>query len=113
MQEHCVNWFRLAHPRLKKNLFAIPNGGFRRPSTGAILKREGALAGVADLFIAYPSQTKHGLFIEMKVPGNRMQESQKEFAEAVKKAGYVYYLCYSIDDFMEAITTYLSNADLQ
>jgi hypothetical protein len=112
LQEHCVNWFRLQYPRLRTNLFAIPNGGYRHPSTGAILKREGAVPGVADLFLAYPSQTTHGLFIEMKTPTGRQQPSQKDFEVAILKAGYSYILARTVDQFIAEVTDYLKGADL-
>lgn len=48
-QAACVRWFRAAWPGLRGRLFAVPNGGRRDAVTGARLKAEGVVAGVADL----------------------------------------------------------------
>lgn len=109
IQQACVRWFRLQYPKYAGLLYAIPNGGYRNAVTGAILKAEGALAGVADLFLAVPNRHYHGFFIEMKQPKGRQQESQKRFQKAVEEQGYKYSLCYSLEEFMELVNEYLIN----
>lgn len=111
IQQGCVRWFRLRYPRYAGNLFSVPNGGYRNAVTGAILKAEGALAGVADLFLAVPNRFYAGLFIEMKRPKGRQQESQRRFQQAVESQGYKYSLCYSLDDFMVVVNDYLMFKD--
>ena len=54
-QQACVRYFRLQYPRYAGCFFSVPNGGRRDTVTGAILKAEGALAGVADLFLSVPA----------------------------------------------------------
>lgn len=93
LQVMCVKWFRYAHPGVM--LFAVPNGGARSAVTGAVLKAEGALPGVADLVLCAPSlngngATVHGLFIEMKTQTGVWRQNQREFAAAVRAAGYRY-----------------------
>lgn len=105
LQSTCVKWFRLQYPHI--TLFAIPNGGNRDAVTGAIMKREGVLAGVADLFIMVPSGGYHGLFIEMKTPTGKLQESQKVFAEQAFRNRYLYMVIRSVDDFMAVVKAYL------
>ena len=107
LQISCVSWFRMQYPAL--TLFAIPNGGKRSVITATILKREGALAGVADLFLMYPSKTYHGLFIEMKIGKGKQTENQLEFEKQCKKFGYKYELCRSFDDFVNIINQYITN----
>ena len=109
IQQGCVRWFRLRYPRYAGLLYAIPNGGKRNAVTGAILKAEGALAGVADLFLSVPNATYHGLYIEMKKSGGRQQESQKAFQRAVEGQGYRYALCHSLDEFMAEVEGYMMN----
>lgn len=111
IQQASVRWFRLQYPRYAGNLFSVPNGGYRNAVTGAILKAEGALAGVADLFLAVPNRFYSGLFIEMKQPKGRQQESQKRFQKAVEAEGYRYALCYSLDEFINLIKGYLQFKD--
>ena len=69
--------------------FAIPNGGARNKVTGAMLKREGVMAGMLDVFIAWPRNGKHGLFLEFKrQQGGKLSDAQKQAIEALEKAGY-------------------------
>ncbi len=65
------------------------------------------VATTADLFLAVPAPGSPGLWLEMKVPGNGQQESQKEFQAAVEAAGYQYAVPKSLDAFQAAINNYL------
>jgi hypothetical protein len=105
-QQQCVKWFRLQYPHLV--LFAIPNGGRRGKVEAAIMKGEGVLAGVADLFLMLPSFCcPHGLFIEMKTPDGRQSDSQREFERKATEKGYCYKICRSFDEFRNEIENYL------
>jgi len=111
IQQACVRWFRLQYPRYAGLLYAIPNGGARNAVTGAILKAEGVRAGVADLFLSVPNRFYHGLYIEMKKPRGRQQETQKDFQREVEAEGYRYALCYSLDEFINLVKGYLQFKD--
>ena len=104
----CVRWFRYQYPHLARLLFAVPNGGARNRVTGAIMKAEGVVAGVADLLLLVPSGPYHGLAIEMKTQTGRQSDSQKEWEKAVTAQGYSYSLVRSFADFKETIETYLA-----
>lgn len=99
IQTQCVRWFRYQYP--SRTLFSIPNGGQRNAVTGAILKAEGALAGVADLQILHAAHGYHGLFIEMKTHSGKQQPSQIAESE-----GYKYAVCRSFDDFEKTVNEY-------
>lgn len=91
-------------------LFHIPNGGLRNKIVASKLKREGVIAGVADLFLCIPTRKSHGLFIEMKrVKGGRQSESQKNFETSVVSMGYAYTLCHGFIDAKENIVKYLGD----
>ena len=105
LQSTCVKWFRLQYPHI--TLFAIPNGGNRDAVTGAIMKREGALAGVADLFLMKPSTNYCGLFIEMKAGKGKQSEKQLEFQQKALAAGYQYKVISSLDEFVTEVKVYL------
>ena len=109
IQSACVAYFRTKHRDIV--IFAIPNGSKREPITGSILKREGVLAGVADLFIMAPRGGFHGLFIEMKTETGRQTESQKLFQNVCELEGYAYRIARSLDDFMQLTTNYLALKD--
>lgn len=72
-----------------------------------MLKAEGVLAGVADLFFMFPVKQFHGLFIEMKTDKGRQSETQKEFQTLAESNGYKYVVCRSFEDFKKEILTYL------
>ncbi len=105
LQSQCVRWFRLQYPN--HVLFAIPNGGNRNAVTGAVLKKTGTLAGVADLFLMRAAQGNHGMFIEMKVGKNTLTDTQRKFKDKAHGAGYAYAVCRTLDEFMETINEYL------
>jgi len=107
LQISVVKWFRLQYPTL--TLFSVPNGGKRSIVTATLLKSEGALAGVADLFLMYPSKTYHGLFIEMKIGKGKQTENQIDFERQCKKFGYKYEVCRSFDDFVNIVNQYITN----
>lgn len=105
----CVKWFRYQHPECRHNLFAVPNGGRRDKTTGAKMKAEGVLAGVADL-ILLKSNANHGaLLIEMKTRIGRQAETQKEWQLLIERDGYKYVVCRSLDDFIREVDAYLSD----
>lgn len=56
IQHDCLVWFRLQYPKLARMLFAVPNGGKRDTKTGARMKYEGAVRGVADLILLIPKK---------------------------------------------------------
>lgn len=116
LQISCVTWFRAQYPKYAGLLFAIPNGGKRSVITATIMKREGALAGVADLFFAKPIhhenvghkyQGDSGLFIEVKFGKGKQSESQKLFQKSVTEQGYAYEAIYDFDSFKKLIEEYL------
>lgn len=108
IQVSCVRWFRLKYPHLSPRLFAVPNGGRRDGVTGARLKEEGVLAGVADLILLVPNAGYHALLIEMKTPKGRQSESQKAWQQEVAGSGdYLYVVCRGLDEFIREVEEYL------
>jgi len=105
LQAACVKWFRLQYPDTL--IFAIPNGGARNAITGAILKAEGVMAGIPDLFIAKPCGMFHGLFIEMKADKGRVKPHQMEIIRKLQNTGYAVYVCRSFEAFQEAVQEYI------
>lgn len=89
-------------------LFSVPNGGARDAVTGARLKAEGVMAGVADLFLSIPSARHHGLYIEMKTAKGTQSQSQKIFQQRVEAMGYRYAVVRSFDEFVSLIREYMN-----
>lgn len=109
LQCACVQWFRAQHPKYRHNLFAVPNGGRRDKVTGAKLKAEGVLAGVADLILLKSNASHGALLIEMKTGSGKQSEVQGRWQRAIEKDGYKYVLCRSLEDFMREINAYLKD----
>ncbi|MFZ2648616.1 MAG: VRR-NUC domain-containing protein [Burkholderiaceae bacterium] len=94
LQTICVAWFR-SHPWLKScQLVALPNEGKRSFAVAAKLRRQGMLAGVADLIMVRPHG--HAVWIELKAPGKKQTEKQRDFMEECAAKGISYFV---IDDF--------------
>lgn len=79
--------------------FAVPNGGRRDAITGARLKAEGVLAGVADIIVLLPNGET--VFIELKTKTGTQQSSQKAFEEKVKSLGFTYLIWRDLEDAQE------------
>lgn len=107
IQAACVTWFRLRYPEFSLLLNAVPNGGRRDAVTGARLKAEGVVAGVADLELNVARHGFHGLKIEMKREKGRQSAAQREWQAAVDEQGYRYTVCRSMDEFMSEVAAYL------
>lgn len=108
LQCACVRWYRLQYPKMRHNLFSVPNGGKRDAVTGARLKAEGALAGIADLILLKSNRFYGALLIEMKTPKGHQSASQFEWQQKITNDGYKYVIVRSIDDFKREVTQYLS-----
>jgi hypothetical protein len=72
------------------------------------MKKEGAVAGVADLILFDPLARQLPLFIEMKKPDGRQSESQVHFQRTYTQAGYTYKVCRSFEEFEQVVTDYLT-----
>lgn len=90
------------------NLFAIPNGGARHIVTARRMNAEGVKPGVPDLFLAWPSSGRCGLFIEMKRrQGGSTTALQRAWHESLRKAGYAVVVCKGVEEAIKNINLYL------
>ena len=78
----------VAHLRLRAKpgvlWLHVPMGGARDAKTGGMLKRMGALAGASDLLLWHNGNS---FALEIKAPGGRLSESQREFFARFNNAG--------------------------
>lgn len=101
-------------------MHAIPNGGMRGDGSrqgaaiaGGMLKAEGVKSGVFDVFLPYPTRTslggvnKCGLYIEMKKVKGVVSEEQRQFGYDMTIAGYQVAICYSWQEAVAVIQSYL------
>ena len=71
------------------------------------MQAEGVTPGVSDLFLMFPSNGWHGMFIEMKYGKGKLSEAQMEFLDLADSSSYATTVCYSLDDFMKAVEGYM------
>lgn len=108
IQVACVRWFHAQYPELSRRLFAVPNGGRRDSVTGAKLKAEGVLAGVADLILLKSNSMYGALLIEMKTKQGRQSTTQKTWEEDLTREDeYKYVVCRSLTEFAQEVRDYL------
>ena len=111
-QEAAVSWFRLQYPEYAYMLISVPNGVWTSASQARILKREGMVAGVADLLLLVPRKGKGCLCIEWKDDKGRQSENQKIWQQQAEKAGNMYVVCRNFDQFRAIVNDYLEEENL-
>ena len=89
------------------DMFSIPNAGKRSKRVGAYMVAEGLKAGIPDLFLPVPVGTYPGLFIEMKVNGNRPSAEQVKRIGRLRLRGYRVVVAYSASEAQGWIELYL------
>lgn len=76
-------------------VFAIPNGGYRKPAEAAILRGLGVVPGIPDLCVCHEGRAR---FIELKALGGRLSPAQREVHERLRRAGFEVEIAHSIED---------------
>ena len=98
-------------------LFAIPNGGWRGkprklrnvtlPPTAAVkAKAEGVKPGVPDYLMPARNGAIHGLAVELKAEGGRLEPEQREWLAALQSQGWRCVVAYGADEAWAAIRQY-------
>ena len=95
-----VAWFSQRYPGTL--IFAIPNGGKRDIVTAKKLQMEGVVPGVPDLFVP-----ELRLWIEMKKPGGRLSEAQKDMIDYLTRIGHTVIIGYGARDASEKVLEFL------
>ena len=107
IQSACIQWFDLQFPAFRNILYAIPNGGKRNIREAARLKKNGVRAGISDLILLRSNGVYNSLCIEMKAPGGKQTEKQKEWQRLAEHNGNKYVVCHSLDEFMSEVNEYI------
>jgi hypothetical protein len=101
-------------------LIKLNNEGKRSEGQGWNLKLMGMEPGAFDLFLAYPTKTYHGLWIEVKQnrkysPSEMAKSSfsaQLKFGERMISVGFAAHFCYGWEDGKKIIEDYISNLSI-
>jgi hypothetical protein len=97
-----------------KPYFHVANERGQRLKNGAIkvarLKRQGMRPGVSDWIFQFPSPggKYHSAAIELKVKKGRLSLAQKQYLSDVASNGGFAAVCYSLEDFEEAVKDFIS-----
>lgn len=111
IQSECFKWFWNQYPGYRRLMFHIPNGGKRTAVEAARFKAMGVVAGVPDLFLALPGNGYHGMFIEVKKPGEKPRpEQKKQMALFAQNRYYCVYID-SVELFEMMIKIYLNGTE--
>ena len=103
-----MDWLRLQHPKIAEHTMHIGNERKSSQFAGFIMKRMGVLKGASDLFMAWPSQGYHGMFIEIKSITGKPTKEQLSFLERMSDVGYRTEVCYGADEVISAMKEYLA-----
>lgn len=87
--------------------YHIPNGGKRGKVEAARLKAAGVRAGVPDIHLPHAAGGFIGLYIELKVTGNRAEDAQKKWLKRLCAEGHFTCICYGWIAAAEIIELYL------
>lgn len=94
-------------------MYHCPNGGSRNKAEAARLKAQGVKAGVPDIFLPYPKDGYHGLYIELKTDIGKATEEQKDWLEYLSAAGYYTDVCHGFYAAVAVIEDYLTGGTMK
>lgn len=104
LQQKCFVWFWNTYPKLRKLLFAVPNGGARSSREGALLKETGVVAGVSDMIFLY---NQRAYCFELKTIVGRQSEKQEEWQKIVESQQVPYFIIRELSLFKNVIEAIL------
>ena len=109
-----VEYVERKYPFLSESLIKITNEGKRSLALGAKMKREGLRKGAADLFFSRPSvfnsprgEVWHGLWCEVKKPGERPTKEQLRFLALQDSNNYFSFWSDNLDDIISNFEWYI------
>lgn len=105
-----VSCYRLLHYHCNHPLvWHTPNQRITSVHYGKALKAQGVRSGIPDLLAAEARHGYHGLAIELKVQGGRLQDTQKDILRYFDEKGWFAAIVWSIDGMNELIKEYFRN----
>lgn len=109
LQIACKYWFDCQYPQYRLLLHHSPNEGLlmKHDRDGAKRKAMGMRAGFPDFIFLLPNKEHPYLALELKSAKGRQSDHQKEYQQAVEKAGGQYVIIRTLEQFMQTINDYL------
>lgn len=111
LQIACKYWFDCQYPQYRLLLHHSPNEGLlmKHDRDGAKRKAMGMRAGFPDFIFLLPNRFYPYLALELKSEKGRQSDHQKEYQLAVEKAGGLYVIVRTLEQFIETIKNYLKS----
>lgn len=111
LQIACKYWFDCQYPQYRLLLHHSPNEGLlmKHDRDGAKRKAMGMRAGFPDFIFLLPNRFYPYLALELKSEKGRQSDHQKEYQLAVEKAGGLYVIIRTLEQFIETINNYLKS----
>jgi VRR-NUC domain len=81
-------------------MFAVPNGGFRRPVEAAIMKATGTVPGVPDTIWIKGGQV---YALELKAENGRLTEAQERVLIELREAGAMATHAHGLDEALRVL----------
>jgi VRR-NUC domain len=81
-------------------MFAVPNGGYRRPVEAAIMKATGTVAGIPDTIWIKDGRC---YALELKAEGGRLSPAQEQALIALRKAGALACHAHGLDQALRIL----------
>ena len=101
LQTKMVQWLRATHP--ESLVWHCPNEACARRWN--FYQNQGVLKGAPDLTIILPGVV---FFVECKTGRGRQTPEQKVFGEKCASLGIGYYVCRSLEQFVDIVESYLA-----
>jgi hypothetical protein len=92
------------------NILHVPNEGKRSWSYGKKMKAMGLAAGFPDIAVLVPTDTHHGLFMEMKIFPNKTTANQDKWLTQLLESGYCVAVVWSGDEAITILSWYMAYA---
>lgn len=110
------NWLHFLSglpPSITDLIYAVPNGGYRRPKEAVRLKAEGVKPGIPDINIDVARRGFHGARIEMKKGDGTLSPEQVRTHSRLRDAGYFVVTCHSAAAAIEETEYYFELSNTQ
>jgi len=83
--------------------YHFPLEGKRNPMYAKILKRQGMIPGVSDIFLPRGNAFHKGVWIELKTLAGKISPAQTVFMNQMIDEGYLARVCYSAEEAIQLI----------
>lgn len=89
-------------------LYHIPNGGARYKATAGKMKASGVLPAVPDLHLPVMRGPFASLYVEVKRPGEKPTQEQREFHEMLRAENHCVVVCWTTQQIIDVVVGYLA-----